>query len=358
MGRRGTKRGLKEATVDEWKIVVGQKYECRFNNNPEDKMVPCITKEKKPDGTWLVQYSGQSTQVIVDECNISAKNGNVFVPFESPEKGPKKAARDKKKASAVKPVDFKDIPVVAVIENTTLVARTEDNSASEGANVMAPVNSHTAVDLMKEIHEQGKFGLGNNERFKDLALMKLKEPEEGWGTFELDEWLLDMKHDVAEVAPDPSLCDWILKQANAIYRTFVKKKERMKEGEPALQVNENEKGEVSEKTEQAHVAIQKASPKTAEFPKIPVALTKLHTSIKVEGDMTNTKFDELPSNKAYIVVLRSALYAGPDTEGKETNAFNRGLVRSRVLGTQNEKQARILKGSGADPRQFFGKALF
>ena len=357
MSRRGTKRGVKEATVDEWKIEVGQKYECRYNNNPEDKMVPCITKQKNSDGTWLVQYSGQSTQVIVDECNISAKNGNVFVPHSTPERGLKKAARDKKNASAVKPVDFEDMPVVVAIENTTLVARPEDKSASEGANVMAPVNFDTAVDLMKEIHEQGKFGLGNNERFKDLAIIKLKEAEEGWGTFELNEWLLDLKH-VAELAPDPSLCDWILKQANAIYRTFVKKKERTKEGEPALQLNENEKGEVSEKMEQAHVAIQKASPKTAEFPKIPVALAKLHTSIKVEGDMTNTKFDELPSNKAYVVVLKKALYAGPDTEGKETNAFNRGLVRSRVLGTQTENQARILKGCGADPRQFFGKALF
>ena len=92
-------------------IQFGQKYECRYNNDPDDKMVPCITKEQKPDGTWLIQYSGKPTQVIVDECNISATNGNVIVPFESPEKGPKKAAMDKKKASAVKPVVFKDIQV-------------------------------------------------------------------------------------------------------------------------------------------------------------------------------------------------------------------------------------------------------
>ena len=118
------KRALKEPNLDEWKIVVGQKYECRYNNDPDDKMVPCITKEQKPDGTWLIQYSGKPTQVIVDECNISATNGNVIVPFESPEKGPKKAARDKKKASAVKPVVFKDIPVVVTIENTNVVGPT------------------------------------------------------------------------------------------------------------------------------------------------------------------------------------------------------------------------------------------
>ena len=89
------KRALKEPNLDEWKIVVGQKYEFRYNNDPDDKMVPCITKEQKPDRTWLIQYSGKPTQVIVDECNISATNGNVIVPFESPEKGPKKAARGK-----------------------------------------------------------------------------------------------------------------------------------------------------------------------------------------------------------------------------------------------------------------------
>ena len=80
MTKRVSKRGLKEAIVDEWRIEVGQKYQCRFNNDPEENLVSCITKEKKADGTWLVQYSGKSTQVIVDECNISATNGNVIVP--------------------------------------------------------------------------------------------------------------------------------------------------------------------------------------------------------------------------------------------------------------------------------------
>jgi len=34
------------------------------------------------------------------------------------------------------------------------------------------------LDVMKEIQRQGKFQLSNNERFKELAIMKLMEPEE------------------------------------------------------------------------------------------------------------------------------------------------------------------------------------
>ena len=199
MSRQSTKRGHKEAIVDEWRIVVGQKYQCRFNNDPEDDMVSCITKEKKPDGTWLVQYSGQQAQAIVDECNISAKNGNVFVPFESPERALKKEAREKKKARPAERVVFKDTPVVVAIENTNVVAPTQGKSTSEGPNVMAPVMSHSPFDVMKEIERQGKFQLRNNERFKELAIMKLKEPQEGWDMFELDEWLADMLTDVAEI---------------------------------------------------------------------------------------------------------------------------------------------------------------
>ena len=42
-------------------------------------------------------------------------------------------------------------------------------------------------DVMREIQRQGKFQLCNIELFKELAIMKLKEPEEGWGTFEWEE---------------------------------------------------------------------------------------------------------------------------------------------------------------------------
>ena len=54
------------------------------------------------------------------------------MPFESPEKAPKKAAREKKKAAAVKPVVFKDIPVVVTIENTNVVGPTREKSTSKG----------------------------------------------------------------------------------------------------------------------------------------------------------------------------------------------------------------------------------
>ena len=133
----------------------------------------------------------------------------------------------------------------------------------------------------------------------------------------------------------------------------------MKEDEPALQGNENEKEKennaiekVSEMNmEEEDIGIQKASPKKAGSPKKPVALTKLNTRIKREGDVTNEKFDELPSDKAYVVVPRNTLYAGPDTEDRNTPGFNRGVMRSKVKGTLQKKQDAILKGSGADPTE-------
>ena len=117
--------------------------------------------------------------------------------FESPEKAPKNAARDKKKAAAAKLVVFKDIPVVVTIENTNVVGPTREKSTSEGPSVMAAVQSDSPLDVMKEIQRQGKFQLSNNERFKELAIMKLKEPEEAWSPFEFDEWFEDIKHAVA-----------------------------------------------------------------------------------------------------------------------------------------------------------------
>jgi hypothetical protein len=140
----------------------------------------------------------------------------------------------------------------------------------------------------------------------------------------------------------------------------------MKEDEPALQGNENEKekrtndtAKVSEKkVEVEDIVIQKASPNKAASPKKPVALAKLNTRIKTEGDETSEKFDPLPSDKAYVVVPTNALYAGPETEDKEENGFNRNGLRSRVQGTLKKKQDAILSGSGADPRQAFSKALF
>ena len=79
----------------------------------------------------------------------------------------------------------------------------------------------------------------------------------------------------------------------------------MNEDEPALQGNENEK-EKENNEEEEYVGIQKASsPNKAASPKKPVvALTKLNTRIKREGDVTNEKFDELPSDKAYVVVQK------------------------------------------------------
>lgn len=130
---------LSEQNVDQGMIQVGQKYECRYNNDLDDVMISCITKDKKVVETWLFQYSGQPSQTFVDECNISAKNGNVIVTFESPEKAPKKAARDKKKGAAAKPGVFMDIPVVVTIENTNVVGPTREKSTSEGPSVMAAV---------------------------------------------------------------------------------------------------------------------------------------------------------------------------------------------------------------------------
>jgi hypothetical protein len=337
MASSRAKRSRTEPQVEQKEIKVGQKYECRFNNDPDEKMVSCITKEKKPDGTWLVQYSGISTQVIVDECNISAKNGNVFVPCESPEKQARKAKRNQNKADAVKAVVFKDIPVVVAIENTTLVAPTQEKSTCQGANVIAVVESDNPIDIMTEIKRQGKFQLCNKDRFKELAVMKLKEPVEAWSSFDLAAWFEEMQHEVANIAPDETLRDWISKQANTVHTMFLKKIERIKEDEPALQGNENEKGkennliEVSQQNvEEEDNFIPKASPNEAASPKKPVALRKLNTRIKTEGDVTSEKFDELPSVKAYVVVSTIALYAGPETEDKEANAFNRNVLRSRV----------------------------
>ena len=54
--------------------------------------------------------------------------------------------------------------------------------------------------------------------------------------------------------------------------------------------------------------------------------------------MTSEKFDALLSVKAYVVVPTNALYAGPETEDKEENGFNRNGLRSRVQGTLQKKQ--------------------
>jgi len=362
MTKRVSKRGLKEAIVDEWRIVVGQKYQCRFNNDPEENLVSCITKEKKPDGTWLVQYSGQPTQVIVDECNISAKNGNVFVPSESPEKQARMAKRNKNKADAVKAVVFKDIPVVAAIENTTLVAPTQENSTSQGPNVLTVGESGDLLDLMKEIKLQGKFQLSNNRRFEELAVMKLNEPKEAWSSFELSAWFDEIENDVANQAPEERLCEWIMKQANVVRTMCLRRMERIKEDEPALQGTEKEKEQdVVDDTQSDKKHITDMEVEVADDgiqKKEPVAVRKLNTRIKTEGDVTSEKFDELPSVKAYVVVSTNALYAGPETEDKEGNAYNRNVLRSRVQGTLKKKQDAILSGSGADPRQAFSKALF
>jgi len=56
------------------------------------------------------------------------------------------------------------------------------------------------------------------------------------------------------------------------------------------------------------------------------------------------------------VVPTNALYAGPETNENESNAFNRNVLRSRVKGTLKKKQNAILSGSSADPRQAFSKA--
>jgi hypothetical protein len=335
-------------------------------NDPEEKWLSCITKEKKPDGTWLVQYSGKSTQAIVDECNISARNGNVMVPHESPERAAKKAAKLKKKDAAVEGVDFEDTPVVVAIENTNVGAPAQRKSTSQGANVIALVESGSPIDVMTEIKRQGKFQLCNKKRFKELAEMKLKEPVEAWTSFDLQAWFEEMQYEVATIAPDKTLGDWISTQANTVRTMFLKKIERMKEDEPTLQGNENEKGKENNLIDKVSLQnvdeqdnfIQKVSPKEAASPKKPVALTKLSTLIKTEGDVTSEKFDPLPSNKAYLVVPTIALYAGPETKDKESGAFNQNVLRSRVQGTLKKKQNAILSGSGANPRQAFAEALF
>ena len=363
MSRQSTKRGHKEAIVDEWRIVVGQKYQCRFNNDPEENLVSCITKEKKADGTWLVQYSGKSTQVIVDECNISAKNGNVFVPCESPEKQARKAKRNKNKADAVKAVVFKDIPVVVAIENTTLVAPTQENSTSQGPNVLTVGESGDLLDLMKEIKLQGKFQLSNNRRFEELAVMKLNEPKEAWSSFELSAWFDEIENDVANLAPEECLCEWIMKQANVVRTMFLRRMERIKEDEPTLQGTEKEKEQDvvdDSQSDEKHITDMEVEVADDVIQKKePVALRKLSTSIKREGDRSNPKFDELPSEKAYVVVPRDALFAYPDIEEKETNGFNnQRKVRDKVKGTAYKRQALCLSGSGGDPSEAFSKALF
>jgi len=209
MSTSRAKRSRNELQVEQKEIKVGQKYECRFNNDPDEKMVSCITKEKKPDGTWLVQYSGKPTQVIVDECNISATNGNVMVPYSTPERAAKKAAKLKKKDAAVEGVDFEDTPVVVAIENTNVGAPAQRKSTSQGANVIALVESGNPIDVMTEIKRQGKFQLCNKERFKELAVMKLKEPVDVWSPFDLEAWFEEMQYDVANIAPDETLGDWI-----------------------------------------------------------------------------------------------------------------------------------------------------
>ena len=366
MNSTRARRSRTELQVEQKEIKVGHKYECRFNNDPDEKMVSCITKEKKADGTWLVQYSGKSTQVIVDECNISATNGNVFVPHSTPERGLKKAAKHNTKGPSVERVVFKDTPVVVAIEKTNVVAPTQGKSTSEGLNVMGPVNCDTPFDLMKEIQREGKFQLRNNERFKELAIMKLKEPEEGWVTSELEEWLSDMECEVAPLAPDQTLCDWIMAKANARFRTLLKRTKRMKEDEPALEGNENEKEKVlndtakvsEKKVEEEDIVIQKASPNKAASSNKPVALKKLNTRIKLEGDETNDKYDQLPSLNSYVVALTKALYAGPDTEDEGTNGYNRSSLRNKIKGTVRKNQEQCLKGYGANPTEAFAKALF
>ena len=140
---------------------------------------------------------------------------------------------------------------------------------------------------MTEIKRQGKLQLCNKERFKELAVMKLKEPVEAWSSFDLEAWFEEMLFEVAIIAPDETLRDWISKHANTVRTMFLKKIERITEHEPALQGNENEKGKENnliEKVSKQNVEeednfIQKASPNEAASPKKPVALTKLNTRI-------------------------------------------------------------------------------
>ena len=41
------------------------------------------------------------------------------------------------------------------------------------------------------------------------------------------------------------------------------------------------------------------------------SVEKVEHEHKEEGDRSNRKFDELPSDRAYVVVPRDALFAGP-----------------------------------------------
>ena len=55
----------------------------------------------------------------------------------------------------------------------------------------------------------------------------------------------------------------------------------------------------------------------------------------------NPKFDDVPSDQAYVVVHKDDLFAGPDIEEKETNGFNQRTVRTKVKevkGTLKRKQ--------------------
>jgi predicted aminopeptidase len=94
---------------------------------------------------------------------------------------------------------------------------------------------------MKEIKRQGKFQLSNNRLFKELAEMKLKEPKEGWSYFEVDAWFDETLNDVAKLAPEESLGEWIMKQAHIVRTMSLKRMERIKEDVPTVQGTENEK---------------------------------------------------------------------------------------------------------------------
>jgi hypothetical protein len=324
---------------------------------------PALQKRRKRmELTWVVQYSGKPDRVIVDEFNISAKNGNVIVPHASPERLARQAKRAKIKANAVKPVVFKDIPVVVAIENTTVVAPTEDTEEKSTSQVIAATHSGNPLDVMKEIKRQGKFELNNNRRFQELAEMKLSEPKEEWSSFELSAWFDEMENDVAKLAPEQSLCDWIMKQAHIVRTMSLKRMERIKEDVPTVQGTENEKeqdvveGHESDdrritdmKVEVPHDVIQN---------KEAVALKKLRTDIHIYGDRSNPKFNDLPSDQAYVVVHADDLFAAPDIEGTGTNVFNQRTVRNKVKGTVGKTQDFILSGSGGDPSEAFGKALF
>ena len=237
-----------------------------------------------------------------------------------------------------------------------------EKSTCQGANVIAVGESGDLLDLMKEIKLQGKFQLSNNRRFEELAVMKLNEPKEAWSSFELSAWFDEIENDVANLAPEECLCEWIMKQANVVRTMFLRRMERIKEDEPTLQGTEKEKEQDvvdDSQSDEKHITDMEVEVADDVIQKKePVAVRKLNTRIKTEGDVTSEKFDQLPSVKAYVVVPTNALYAGPEREDKEENGFNRNGLRSRVQGTLQKKQDAILSGSGADPRQAFSKALF